>query len=443
MRCTECNYPLWNTPAGNCPECGSSFCPSKHAFRVGEVLFRCPDCGQDYYGDDNDGHLRPSEFDCVKCGRHLHEDDCLLFPAEGDMDTVAEIRVPWMDASQGRFRRWMGTIGWSMTSPGKLIESVPLSGSSFSGWIFCLWNIVAVCLFGYGPMLLLIFIPAMNRGAIGAYEFLYVLFPLSLLIFVLFQALFSHGFLLITGGKTQGFSRTMSACTFSTGPFLFSAIPCAGSCLGPVSFIWYVISSIIMLQVGHKVSGVRAVFAGLLMPFLLIALWAGSIMYSVYQAQQRIGNIAQAVQFNAIADAQEEQVIANLLADYSSDEVLPTSNVIAANMQAFVTGPNAIGTPGGTFQEGTFDTEWAKGWWWGPVFVCTESTNPSTVTILIWSEGRMTYALKNGQSLSRGNRQGLWSIEELIEVIQDDRVSAGEPAIPAKPLQDWADSLAN
>ena len=75
MRCTECNYPLWNTPAGNCPECGSHFRPSEHAFHVGEVLFRCPDCAQDYYGDDIDGHLRPNEFDCVKCERHLHEDD--------------------------------------------------------------------------------------------------------------------------------------------------------------------------------------------------------------------------------------------------------------------------------------------------------------------------------------------------------------------------------
>lgn len=442
MRCTECNYPLWNTPAGNCPECGSHFRPSEHAFHVGEVLFRCPDCAQDYYGDDIDGHLRPNEFDCVKCERHLHEDDCLLFPAEGDMDTVAEIRVPWMDSSRGRFRRWMGTAGWSMTSPGKLIETVPLSGSSFSGWKFCLCNIAAVFLIGYLPFALLYVIPLMNRGMIGMSEFMTVLWPIWMVIVLLLQALLSHGFLLITGGKTNGFSRTMSACTFSTGPFLLSAIPCAGSCLSPVSFIWYVISSIIMLQVGHKVSGVRAVFSGLLMPFLLIAFWVGGVMYSFYQTQQRFGNMAQAVQFNAIADVQEDKIIANLLADYSSTEVLPTSNVISVDMQAFITGPNAIGTPGGKFQEGTFDTEWAKGWWWGPVFVCTESTNPSTVTILIWSEGRMTYALKNGQSLSRGNRQGVYW-EELIEAIQADRVSAGEPAIPKKPLQDWADSLAN
>jgi len=138
MRCTNCDYPLWNLPARQCPECGDAFSPSDFEFKPGHVRFCCPDCRQTYYGTGLRGHLEPIEFDCVNCGRHLHMDGMVLLPAEGvkDIDTRLD-PMPWLERKErGLAHAWFGTIGMAMTQPQRLVRAVPSSTATSSAWLF-------------------------------------------------------------------------------------------------------------------------------------------------------------------------------------------------------------------------------------------------------------------------------------------------------------------
>ncbi|MBT8486072.1 MAG: hypothetical protein KJO43_10865, partial [Phycisphaerae bacterium] len=164
MRCTGCNYPLWNLKARACPECGLAFCPSEHEFLPNSVRFCCPHCDQSYYGTDGRGHLVPSAFACVSCGRDVEMDAMVLRPAEGVAE--AQTRVddhPWLErANRGVMRGWFATIGRAMVAPGRLMRATPAEGSLGSAW----WFIIAtsIIVFGLG-----IGIPFFVIGLIAAF----------------------------------------------------------------------------------------------------------------------------------------------------------------------------------------------------------------------------------------------------------------------------------
>ena len=71
MRCTKCNYSLFDIRERVCPECGEPFAISAHFFEHCGVRFCCPHCDQQYYGTDEKGHLVPIHFNCVKCHNHI------------------------------------------------------------------------------------------------------------------------------------------------------------------------------------------------------------------------------------------------------------------------------------------------------------------------------------------------------------------------------------
>ncbi len=83
MRCTSCDYALWNLKTRRCPECGRAFRPGDYEFVPNSVQFCCPHCNQAYYGTGPKGHLVPEEFDCVRCSRRIGMDEMALLPAEG------------------------------------------------------------------------------------------------------------------------------------------------------------------------------------------------------------------------------------------------------------------------------------------------------------------------------------------------------------------------
>src|SRR5688572_13451876 len=98
MRCTTCQYPLWNLPGRQCPECGTPFLPSEFTFVPNSVRFCCPGCGQDYYGTGPGGHLEPEQYDCVRCGRPVSMNEMVLLPTAGVEEKQTEVEVvPWLD----------------------------------------------------------------------------------------------------------------------------------------------------------------------------------------------------------------------------------------------------------------------------------------------------------------------------------------------------------
>ena len=84
-------------------------------------------------------------------------------------------------------------------------------------------------------------------------------------------ALLSHLSLVVTGGCAYPLSRTFSVICLSSGTLAIQAVPCVGPyCLGYVVVVWWIVSAILMLMHGQRVSGLRATIAILWPPLLLI-----------------------------------------------------------------------------------------------------------------------------------------------------------------------------
>ncbi len=267
MRCRTCDYRLWNLPARRCPECGTPFKPSDYEFTINSVQFRCPHCGQSYYGTGERGHLVPIEFDCVGCGRHIHMDETVLFPTEGVQEEQTKVEsVPWMERKErGRVRTWFTTVGMALVRPARLMEMLPEEDATGSAVLF---GVIATCVAMLGfvfPFFVFPLIFAFVGAGGGAGLFM----PIGLVIFFVAAAavvfaltclwgLVIHGLLRLTGDTAGGIDRTYQAVFYGTGANVCSGIPCLGFYVG---WIWWLVSTVLMVRQRQNVSTLRAVFA--------------------------------------------------------------------------------------------------------------------------------------------------------------------------------------
>ena len=263
-----------------------------------------------------------------------------------------------------------------------------------------------------------------------------LIYPVVILVLVFVQSGIVHVVLLISGGAAYGFSRTMSATTFSTGPFLLMLVPCLGMCISPVSVIWWFVATIIMLHVGQKVGGVRASLAGLVLPILALAIWGCFIAYSIYEDSNRtvVMNAPGLVSAQAqMEKARNNLFITTLIEDYEASG--GSLRGPDAKKSAFPT--RTWDGPEGSFKEGN-----ASGWWVDDVFVCAMDGDTFDLTILVYT--KEDYALmkhwKTDTSMRKSGQSGS-ALAKMIQDVQDDREKNGYPPLPEKPLQEWVDSL--
>jgi hypothetical protein len=373
MFCRTCNYPLWNIRDRRCPECGTDFKPSDFRFVPGAVRFCCPHCAQAYYGTTPEGHLQPKSFLCVNCQKPVEMDQTIVLPAEGvEEEATSAERMPWLDDSRGFFSRWFKTIGWSMTSPTRLIAQTPLSSSlgkafRFALITFALYSIAMMVPFcGFGLFGVLRAGPP-TRGAGGAaigamfatmVMFWFLMSLVLALAWVCLCACMSHGLLLLGGAVEGGLRRTMQCFLYSTGAFALMAVPCLGGYMSSVSWIWAAVSAILMIRKSQKVSGGRATFAVLTPPITIVMLSVLGIVFLVAPAVSRSMAAARAsvAQMSAAASAaggvaaeqQTAKVVLDALLKQASHPPLHAARLVAsqdvAPTQLFLSQrPNAIG----------------------------------------------------------------------------------------------------
>ena len=286
MHCTNCDYPLWNLKARQCPECGTPFLPSQFEFVANTVQFCCPHCEQPYYGTGEKGHLVPARFECIKCGREVHMDDMTVRPAPGITEEHTRPGVaPWLERrKRGAIRALLATVGMSLVKPAHLIRGVPDRAPVGEALVFaCIVNLICVvvavgvplagALIGFGGW-------AGGGGfsiAIMSTLWLYAIPALGLFAAFVFWPMITHLVLRLTGGSRCGLDRTFHALSYSAGANVLIAIPCFGIYVG---WIWWIISACLMLRAGQRVHGGRATLAVLTLP-LLIALVTGAAVLVV------------------------------------------------------------------------------------------------------------------------------------------------------------------
>lgn len=298
MRCKTCNYPLWDLPGRQCPECGTPFAPSQYVFARGAVAFKCPHCAQGYAGTSQRGHLEPAQFQCVRCERSISMDETVLVPAAG----VAEIltvprRVPWIEPqpeTKGWFSRWRRTALIAVFNPGRLGRTLWRHGpsnaraASFAavGWGL---SIAAAIVFMLvltlpGQLMFGASLSSLVAGVVGAFSSA-AMFVGPALIATLVLALVAHGLLRVTGplpltatarvGSADGLRRTFAVFCFLSPLSVFLIVPVVG---WPVYFLCYMICGTPMLQSAQRVSAWRATLAITVLPVL------AAIGFAVYLA---------------------------------------------------------------------------------------------------------------------------------------------------------------
>ena len=336
MNCRNCDYPLWNITARACPECGSEFKPGEYEFKPGAVKFCCPDCSQEYYGTSSRGHLEPVAFDCVRCSRSLHMDETVLLPADGwDESRVAYAGLPWTRRDIGFFRRWLSTVGWAYAKPTKLISSVPVEQGSGSGWAFFLVTQMLIIATGIVlPVIVILALFSMNtRGNMAPAGIpLTFIFPsltlvVSTITLTVLWCLVIHAPLKLSGGCAHPIGRTFSCVFFSSGTLAAQLIPCLGPyCFGYIVVIWWLVSAILMVMEGQRVSGLRATFSVLLMPVVLMLVVIGIYAVAVTSAINSVNNVTRTLATPA-GNTLEMRQMEGLIKGFSQRGGLPRSPV--------------------------------------------------------------------------------------------------------------------
>lgn len=299
MRCTNCEYPLWNLPAGPCPECGTPFKPSDFEFVPNAVQFLCPHCKQDYYGTDEIGHLVPNTFDCIRCERRIEMDEMLLLPTQGVTEQQTGVRpFPWLDKQMGRSRRFWATIGVGMGSP-ITVERLPNEAHPGRAIAFALWLALLTTLLGGGLMFVLLAIPALSPSAGGGPSALYGVGMVAAwlagsilvwLLSVVVVALIQHAFLKVTGSTRAGYGGTLETLCYCTGPVILVGVPCLGFYMLPITVLWTGITQIFAIKSRQGVGGGRAAIAGLMFPIVWYAGVGVLIAWFVYGITQAFPN---------------------------------------------------------------------------------------------------------------------------------------------------------
>ena len=279
MRCRTCDYPLWNLPTGQCPECGAPFKPSEYEFLPGSVRFACPHCEHDHPGTSETGHPEPAQFGCAGCGRQVHVDQMIVRPTEGADEAHLLGSMPWLRRrANGLFKGFFGTVGWALVHPWRLINAVPKNAPVGEALVFALL-ISLLAVFGGGCLSGTM----MGVAVTGAGFFLPGFFGIGWVIVLALSStlgllvlwpMVTHAMLRVTGGCRYSIDRTIQAVSYSAGANLLAVVPCLGPYLGA---IWWVVSATLMVQAGQRVSGRRATLAVLTLPGLL-AIAAGVLV---------------------------------------------------------------------------------------------------------------------------------------------------------------------
>ncbi len=296
MRCTRCDYRLWNLSARTCPECGEPFRPSEYRFRPNSVKFCCPHCDQSYFGTSRDGLLMPAEFDCVQCGQHIHLDQMVLRPGDGVTEAQTEVtHNPWLRRKHiGIVKTFFKMIGRGMVDPINLMRATPVdSGNGQAWWYLIFMQLVAAgmlslfCAVVGGFFALLVtqaggpgggggapLLPMIGFGSLWAFGL-----SISTIVLTLIWGAVAHLFLWMGAKPSHSIGRTYQALCYTSGPYILAAIPICGMYgLAMVGAVWWIVSATLGLRQAQQVTGGQATLATLAFPAIGIVLGFGGFL---------------------------------------------------------------------------------------------------------------------------------------------------------------------
>ncbi|MBC8202442.1 MAG: YIP1 family protein [Planctomycetes bacterium] len=284
MRCRACDYELWHCTGRVCPECAHAFSLKDFEFEIDSVLFHCPHCNHGIEGEGTSGWPDLNIEQCEGCGLATGLDYYIVRP-QGDAESQGAL-LPIHSNEGNWFSRYFRTVWLVMTKPSKTMGRIPLHESAGRAWWFLLTTLLFTFAVTLIPALFLFAFPLLSyrtpQGGSGVSEILLIISIQAFLVFVLLQlyvvawAGITHVLLLMTGGCSFTFNRTLQAIMYSGGASIVTIVPCLGGIGGTV---WWNVSAINMISKGQRVSGGRASFAVLFAPLVLTFCICGGFIF--------------------------------------------------------------------------------------------------------------------------------------------------------------------
>lgn len=292
MRCRNCDYELWNSKPGACPECGRVWKFEDFRFRVQLAQFLCPHCDHAYAGTDENGLPSPRAFECSNCHGQVELASMRALPAPGtDGSGAMDDQHFWTERARlGRWKAFRKSIGQSLSSPGRIGATLPRAASFWSALKFSLLCASISIAVAFLPLSLLAVVGmgGFQWGLFSIWDSVVPFAVITVVATVALQTIFlawglaAHFLLRLLGAAKRPVSQTLCATLYSTGPFALSAVPCCGAYVAAVSWVWMSVAMIHALAVLHRTSIVRACAAVLVPAVSLILLVLGLITGTIY-----------------------------------------------------------------------------------------------------------------------------------------------------------------
>ena len=185
--------------------------------------------------------------------------------------------IPWEDPEHGLFRDLFRTIGLILFHPDDFFGRMPRRGGYVAPLAFGLiTGSVGLILSWYWPILLGAMLweasPFQEIGLLSFFEAggAVILVIAAPFLVALALGVFSaavHLMLLLVMGGGGGFQATFRVLAYSQAASLFNIVPVVGGLAGG---LWMLVLEVLGLSRAHDIGLFRAVFALLILPFLLV-----------------------------------------------------------------------------------------------------------------------------------------------------------------------------
>lgn len=271
VTCPLCNFSSQVDPArvppgaatALCPKCGQRFAFSRdEAVRTASSPQGKPPAGP--------GGAVPAPGSLRPTGSQAFRTRLMADFTEG---------IPWEDPEHGLFRDLSRTIGLVLFHPDDFFRRMPRGGGWTAPLAFGLiTGSVGLILSWYWPLFLGAMLweasPFQEIGLLSFLEgggavILVVVAPFLVALGLVGYSAVVHLMLLLVMGGGGGFQATFRVLAYSQAALLFNIVPVVGGLAGG---LWLLVLEVLGLSRAHDIGLFRAVFALLILPFLLVLL---------------------------------------------------------------------------------------------------------------------------------------------------------------------------
>lgn len=256
-------------------------------------------------------------------------DDMVMLPTAGVKEEQTKIFVmPWLDASYAGkpLRAWYATMGAVVSTPTRLCRAIPEGASITKAWKFGIFTILVLLCFGHGPITLFQVVLQTRLGFEAALDLagmsalFYIMKFVGVVAFLGLWGLVAHGILKISGPTTGTIGRTYQALLYSMASAFLFGIPAIGPyLLVPIAFLWWIISSSVMLCALQNVHGFRAFLASAVPPIMSILIVIAVFVFGITRMMSGIATARLSMMTGPTSTQAITLAITEYRTDYSVD----------------------------------------------------------------------------------------------------------------------------